>query len=84
VARLLLVRFITGSAERVRRVGLVVCGRGAHAGNAGPVLLDLAIAALAEPQLAARVLAFRERAAGAGRGGAPLIGLRGLGGARRG
>jgi DNA-nicking Smr family endonuclease len=84
VARLQLVRFITGSADRGRRVVLVVCGRGAHSGSVGPVLLDLAITALAEPPLAARVLAFVSAPPALGGQGALLVRLRGLRAARRG
>ena len=76
VARAQLTRFILDSAEHGRRAVLVICGRGAHSGSTGPVLLELAITTLAEPPLAVHVLAFASAPPPLGGEGALLVRLR--------
>jgi DNA-nicking Smr family endonuclease len=71
-----LVRFIATSAALGRRVVLVIGGRGAHSGPAGPVLLELAIACLSAPPAVAHVLAFVSAPPAWGGQGALLVRLR--------
>ncbi len=75
-ARAQLSRFILSSAEHGRRAVLVICGRGAHSGSGGPVLLELAITTLTAPPVATHVLAFASAEAALGGEGALLVRLR--------